>query len=373
MLKKFLWSGLGLVLALLVAAMLVLIKSSQFQAMAAAGAQMQMPPQKVNVAEVQQSQWRNRLPAVGTVVAMQGAQLRVEAEGRVKTIAFTAGAEVASGAPLLYLDDEVEQAQLKEAQAAAALAQLTEKRARELITSHNISQGELDQARATVQQTQAQVAYIQALIDKKILRAPFAGRLGIRQVSLGQFLDKGSNVVSLQSLDPIYVEFSLPQRYLALLADGLAVTADIDAFGGQQLTGKVSALNPDLDPATRNLRVQATFANPEGQLRPGMYVTVSLAEAQSRTVLLIPITAVQPGAYGDSVFVVEKAGDQLSLRQQPVELGEQRGDFVVVQKGLEAGQQVVSTGVFKLFPGMAVEVDNSLAPHFQLDPKPDNT
>lgn len=373
MLRKFLWAGLGLGLALLIAAGLVVAKAGQFNAMAQAGANMQMPPTKVNAVEVQQTLWHNRLLAVGSVVAVQGAQLRVEAEGRVERIAFEAGAQVQAGAPLLYLDDDLEQAQLKEAQAAAALAQITEKRARELIHSRNISQGELDQAKANVQQTQAQVAYIQALIDKKTLRAPFAGHLGIRQVSLGQFLDKGSAVVSLQSLDPVYVEFSLPQRYLAQLAEGLAVGVSSDAFPGQPFEGKVSSLNPNVDPATRNLRVQATLANPQGLLRPGMYVTVSLTEAQSQEVLIIPITAVQPGAYGDSVFVVERAEGKDSVRQQPVTLGEKRGDFVVVTKGLAAGQQVVSTGVFKLFPGMAVEVDNSLAPDFQLEPQPDNT
>ncbi|WP_341504017.1 efflux RND transporter periplasmic adaptor subunit [Gallaecimonas sp. GXIMD4217] len=373
MVRKLLWACLGLALAAALGAGLWAIKLGQFQAMAQAEANQQFPPTVVNVAEVRQERWQPKVEAVGSVSAVQGALLRTEAEGQVERIAFEAGAWVQAGDELLRLDRDVELAQLQEAQAAAELARLSLKRARELRQSSSVSQGDLDAALANVRQTRAQVALIQALIDKKTLRAPFAGRLGIRRISVGQFLDKGSPVVSLQALDPVYVDFSLPQQRLSELARGLAVEVSSDAYPEQLFSGVISAFNPDVDAATRTVRVQATLANPDGRLRPGMFVSVAMVLERSSQVLLIPATAVQHGPYGDVVFLVEEGEQGLVLRQQLVRLGARRGDFVVVVEGLSQGQQLVSTGVFKLRGGMPVVIDNSLAPDFQLQPSPGNS
>ncbi|GAA3528602.1 efflux RND transporter periplasmic adaptor subunit [Zobellella aerophila] len=379
MLRKLLWAGLGIIIVLPIVGGLMVIKLFQFEAMEVAGAQQLMPPEPVNVVEVREASWQSSIAAVGSVVAVQGTLIRTEAEGIVRDIAFEAGSRVKAGEQLVRLDVDIEQAQLREAQAAAALARLSFRRGQQLRKSQSISQGELDSLEANMKQANAQVDFFRALINKKTLRAPFAGRLGIRHISVGQFLDKGSPVVSLQSLDPVYVEFSLPQQRLGELSEGLQVTVSSDAYPEQPFTGRVTAFNPEIDPVTRSVRVQATLANLDGRLRPGMFVSVDMLAARSETVLLIPVTAVQHGSYGDAVFVVEEGeqgqdgGPPLVVRQQLVRLGARRGDFVVVTEGVAVGEQVVSTGVFKLRPGMAVVIDNRLAPDFKLEPRPDNT
>jgi len=239
-------------------------------------------------------------------------------------------------------------------------------------------------AEAQAKQANAQIDNIRAVIAKKIIRAPFAGRTGIRQVNLGQFLDNGAAIVTLQSLDPVYVDFSLPQQDLAQLGVGMAVRVTTDAFPDQRFEGKLTAINPEVDAVTRSVRLQATLANPAGKLRPGMYVNVAAVLPQTERVLMIPATAVLYAPYGDSVFVdsvfvVEDKKDEKTgatgkvLNQKFVRLGKTRGDFVVVTSGLEAAQTVVTTGVFKLRHGMSVVVDNKLTPSFQLTPKPANS
>ncbi|WP_417615358.1 efflux RND transporter periplasmic adaptor subunit [Oceanisphaera sp.] len=377
--RRLLWAGVGLLIVLPIVAVLVIIKLSQFDAMTTAGEQMQLPPEPVNMMRVREARWQPGVTAVGSVVAVQGALLRIEAEGIVKSIDFEAGARVAAGDVLLRLDAELEQAQLREAESAAALARLSFRRAQQLRKSGSIARSEFDQVAANLKQTDARVDFFRALINKKNLRAPFAGQLGIRQISLGQFLDKGSAVVSLQSLDPVYVDFSLPQQQLAELKQGLAVTVSSDSYPEQQFTGKVTAFNPEIDAVTRSIRAQATLANPDGRLRPGMFVAVDMQLARSESVLLIPQTAVVHGPYGDAVFVLEE-GEQgadgassLVVQSRTVRLGARRGDFVAITEGLAVDERVVSTGVFKLRPGMAVVVDNSLAPAFKLDPQPGNS
>jgi membrane fusion protein (multidrug efflux system) len=240
-----------------------------------------------------------------------------------------------------------------------------------------ISQADLEQAEAAWKQASAQVDNIRAMIAKKVVRAPFTGKLGIRRVSVGDFLTKGTPIVSLQSLDPVHVDFSLPQRRLGELSEGLVVTATVDAYPGQEFRGEITAVEPHVDAATRNVRVQATFANGHGAFKPGMFVSVDVALGTSAPVHVIPATAVVHSPQGASVFIVEPAvepagTDALVLRQQPVELGERRGDFVVVEAGAKVHERVVATGVFKLRPGMPVIVDNTLAPEFELAPSPDN-
>ncbi len=230
-----------------------------------------------------------------------------------------------------------------------------------------------------MKQTKAQVDNIRAVIAKKVIRAPFAGKLGIRRISIGQYLEKGSPVVSLHSLDPVYVDFSLPQQRLADIHEGLSVAISSDAYPGRPFEGKITAVDPNVDPATRNVRVQATLANPEGRLRPGMFVSVEVVLARSDEVLVIPASAVLHAPYGDSIYVIDESeaggsdAKPLVVRQQVVRLGARQGDFVVATDGVKAGDRVVATGAFKLRPGMPVVIDNKLAPEFQRAPKPDNT
>lgn len=379
LLKRLRWVVLGVIIVLPIAGGLIGIKVLQFKAMGDAAAQQVMPPERVNVAEVREDLWQPRVSSVGTVMAVQGTVVMAEVEGIVREIAFEAGAVVKAGDLLAQLDADVEQAQLRAAEAAAELARLSFKRAKELIETEGISQAQYDSAASNLKQADAQLDNIRAVIAKKTVRAPFSGKLGIRQISVGQLLQRGSPVVSLHSLDPVYVEFSLPQQQLGDLAEGLKVAVSSDAFPGRPFEGKITAVNPDIDPATRNIRVQATLANPGGRLRPGMFVSVDMILARSEKVLFIPETAVVHAPFGDSVFIVEEGqaaaggAKPLVIRQQFVRLGARQGDFVVVTEGLKIGERIVSTGVFKLRPGMSVVIDNTLAPPFTLTPKPNNS
>lgn len=380
MMKSLRYVILGILVAIPVVGGLVGIKFLQFGAMSDAAAKQVMPPLPVNAAIVREEVWQPEVASVGTVMAMQGTVIRTEAEGVVREISFEPGTTVQAGDVLVRLDADVEQAQLRVAEAAAELARSSFKRAEGLIGKRSISQADYDAAAIDLKQANAQVDNLRAVIAKKTVRAPFAGRLGIRHISVGQFLDKGSQVVSLQSLDPIYVDFSLPQQRLGDLAEGLRVDVISDAYPGARFEGEITAVNPDIDAATRNVRVQATMANPDGRLRPGMFVEVALTLDRSDRVLVIPATAVLHAPYGDSLFVVQEGGEAgadgrkpLVVQQKFMRLGAQRGDFVVVTEGVAAGERVVSTGTFKLRPGMSVVIDNSLAPDFQSAPRPDNT
>jgi len=285
-------------------------------------------------------------------------------------IAFESGATVAAGDLLVQLDTSTEEAQLRAAEASAALARISVERARDLVGKKTISQAELDAAEAQFAQAKAQADNIRTVIAKKTIRAPFAGRLGIRLVNLGQILKDGDAIVSLQSLDPIYVDFTLPQQHVARIAPGQSVGVTSDAAPGDAIQGRITAINPEVDSATRNVRIQATLANPQGAMRPGMFARVSVGLGQPQPVLVVPLTAVSHATFGDSVFVIEDAKDGPGkvLRQQFVQLGARRGDFVSIVDGLKPGQQVVSAGVFKLRTGAKVVVDNTLAPTPSLAP-----
>lgn len=370
---------LGILIVLPILGIIVLIKIFQFGAMFAAMEQMVMPPETVNMFEVREEQWSPRVTAVGTVVAVQGTVVSAEAEGIVREILFEAGSSVKAGDELVRLDVDIELAQLREAEAGAEGARLTFSRAKELMTSRNISLADYTVANVALKRAEAQVDNIRAVIARKTVRAPFTGKLGIRQISVGQFLQKGSPVVSLQSLDPVYVEFSLPQQRLHELSEGLHVIVTSNAFPEQRFEGEITAVNPDIDPATRNVRIQATLANIDGRLRPGMFVSVDMVLAKTEPVMFIPMTAVLHAAFGDSVYLIEEgeAGEDgvkpLAIQQQIVRLGVRQGDFVVANEGLKPGDRIVSTGVFKLWPGMSVVIDNTLAPVFTLAPTPNNT
>lgn len=363
---------------LLLTGILVGIKVLQVRRMMGQGAQLTQPPVKVTAVAVQKSNWETLLSAVGSLEAVQGVTVAAELSGKVTRVAFQSGDRVSKNTLLIQLDTSSEQAQLPGAEAAVTLARLNLQRSDQLLAEHIISPAEHDQAVATFRQSNAQAATIRATIGKKTIRAPFAGRLGIRQIDLGQMLSESQTIVSLQQLDPIYVNFLLPQQRLANLRVDLPVRVTSDAMPGQTVEGRISAIDPEVDSATRNIRIQAILANTDEKLRPGMYVNVAVVLPIKEQVLTIPGTAVLYAPYSDSVFVIDTQKDEQSgetrqvLRQQLVRLGIKKGDFIAVESGLEDGQMVISTGVFKLRNGQSVVVDNSLAPQFQAAPTPEN-
>ena len=380
MLKKTIITAIGL---LLLIGFLGSVKFApgfgQFAAMAAEGANAVMPATVVTATPARPEVWETTLSATGSVMTMQGVTLGSELAGKVTRIAFESGAKVQAGDLLVQLDTSSEEAQLRSAEAGVALAKINVQRARELRAQSTISQSELDSAEAQIQQAAAQADNIRSVIAKKTIRAPFSGRLGIRLVNLGQILHEGDPIAALETLDPVYVNFSLPQQNLADVAPGSVVRITTDAAPGQTFEGKVNAINPDVDFATRSLRIQAILPNPGEKLRPGMFANIEVVLPAREKVLVIPATAVLYAPYGDSVFVIDEKKDdrtghvQKVLRQQFVRLGLARGDLVTVTSSLNPGDTVVTSGVFKLRPGLPVEVDNTLAPDVQAAPKPDNT
>jgi membrane fusion protein (multidrug efflux system) len=364
--------------ALLIAGPLFLVKRSQFRAMGAAGAAMVMPPTTVTATAAEQGRWENSFTSTGSVAAVQGVTIGAELPGKVVKIAFESGAVVKAGDVLVQLDISTEEAQFRAAEATSALTKANLERARDLRKSNTNSLAELDASDAQAKQAQAQLENIRAMIAKKTIRAPFSGRLGLRLVNLGQILKEGEAITTLQTMDPVYVNFSLPQQRLPLIAINNVVRIKTDAAPNQTLEGKITAISPEIDPVTRNVRVQATVTNTGEALRAGMYVNVDVVLPTQTDVLAIPVTAVLYAPYGDSVFVIDEKKDEKSgkvqqvLRQKFVRLGGARGDFVNVVDGLKPGETVVTSGVFKLRPGMPVVIDNKLAPDAQLAPKPKN-
>lgn len=362
-------------LAVVVAA-LVAVKALQIGAMVEQHKNFVPPPETVTSAAVAAESWETSLTAVGTLNAVQGVTVAAELPGKVVRIAFEAGGSVKKGDLLLKQDTSSEEAQLPGALAQAELSKANLQRADQLITQGYISRADFDAAVASAAQAKAQVENIRATIAKKTIKAPFSGKLGIRLANLGQILREGDPIVALQSLDPIYVDFTLPQQQAPQVRLGLPVQVAGDALPGAAITGKITAINPQIDAQTRTLKIQATIANRDGALRPGMFVTVAVGVPDRREVLAIPATAVLYAPYGDSVFIIEAAkggkGGGSLLKQQFVRLGEKRGDFVAVTSGLSGGETVVSTGVFKLRNGQPVVVDNKLAPAFQQQPRPEN-
>jgi membrane fusion protein (multidrug efflux system) len=369
-----------LVITLIVLAVLIgvpaAIKLRQFSVMSSAP--MDMPPETVTADSAREQTWPDTVKSVGSLVPVQGVTVGAELGGKVVEIAFKSGDRVVAGVVLARLDTAAEAAQLRAAEAAEALARLTLDRIRELLADKNASKAEFDSANARYKQATAEADNIRAIIDKKTIRAPFAGRLGLRLVNLGQILKEGDPIVTLQTLDPIHVNFSVPQQLNPLLAQGMAVRVITDAAPDETFTGTVNAVSPEIDATTRNVRVQALISNVDEKLRAGMFVNVEIVLSERQDVLAIPATAVLYAPYGDTVFVIDEQRDEQAgktkqvLRQQIVRLGDTRGDFVAVTDGLQAGDQVVTSGVFKLRPGMAVVVDNTLAPDARLAPAPAN-
>jgi len=372
----------ALVGLIVVVVVLVGVKVGQIRAMIEAGKSFVPPPESVTSVNVAAATWQSKRAAIGTLIAIHDVTLGAELPGLIREVDFDSGRTVKRGAILVRLDTTNEEAQLAAAVADAQLATITVERARALRKGGANTPVELDAAEARTKQTQAAVANIQATITKKTIRAPFDGRVAMKQVERGQIVSPGTPVATLQSVDPIYAEFSLPQQALADLKTGQIATIRVDSFPGKTWQGTVSTVNSEVDPTTRNVRVRATFPNKEGILRPGLFVNVEVSAADQHEVLVVPATAVVYAPYGDSIFVLEpkpqKADEQKTSSDQPglvaqprfVRLGERRGDFVAVVSGLKEGETVVSNGAFKLRKGMAVIVNNTLAPPVELDPKP---
>jgi len=354
------------------------IKGLQIDRMIAQGSQRVPLPEPVTTAVARTEAWESVLTSVGSLAAVQGVTVTTELAGKIVNIAFKPGTLARAGDLLLQQDTSSEEAQLRATEATMTLAKLNLERLGKLLAERTISQSQYDNADAQFKQAVAQSDNIRATIAKKTIRASFAGRLGIRLVNVGQMLNPGDAIVSLQSLDPIFVDFLLPQQQLAQVQTGLPVRVVTDALLGEVVDGKITAINPQVDSATRNIRIQATIPNAEERLRPGMFVNVAVVLPAKTKVLCIPATAVLYAPYSDSVFVVEEKTDEKSgkagraVRQQFAQLGEKRGDFVAIVSGLKEGDTVVSTGVFKLRNGQSVIEDNTLAPEFKIAPKPDD-
>lgn len=354
-------------------------KVLQFSAMGVAGAAFVPPPETVTAAVATEETWENLLTANGSLAPVQGVTVGAEVPGKVVSINFESGANVTAGDLLVQLDVSTETAQLRSAESVADLAKINFGRARELREKGTNSSADLDSAEAQAKQAAAAADNLRAVIAKKSIRAPFTGRLGIRLVQLGQILKEGEAIVTLHTVDPIYANFFLPQQFFGSLKEGATVRLTTDASPGEAFAGKITAIAPEIDAVTRNIRIQATFANSAAKLRSGMFGSVSVVLPPTGASLVIPSTAILYAPYGDSVFVIteeknEKTGAmEKILRQQFIRVGTARGDFVSVVSGLKAGEQVVTTGVFKLRPKMVVVIDNTLAPKPELAPKPANS
>lgn len=371
MFKKFALalSGFAAVVALLVA-----VKAAQIKEMSSQSHT--MPTAAVSTAVAESVQWHGTLSAIGTLAPVEGVTVSADADGTIVRIAVENGAAVKAGDLLVEIDSSVEIAQLNAAEARANLARVNLARATELWQQKANSKSEFDAAEASAQSTVAEVAALKAQIAKKQVRAPFDGRVGLRLVNVGQYVSRGRALIPLQKLDPIFVNFSLPQRQLPAVAMGQNVSVAIDAFA-QHFAGRVTAINSEVDTATRNLAVQATLANPQELLRAGMFARVEVELPAADPVVVVPATAIAYASYGNSVFVVEKmknkdGAEYLGVRQQFVTLGATRGDLVAVT-GVKAGEQVVSAGVFKLRNGLPVQVNNVAQPTANPTPKPANT
>jgi membrane fusion protein (multidrug efflux system) len=363
---------------LIVVAGLGFVKFKQIQTAIAQGAAFQPPPEAVTTIVARDETWPSTLNAIGTVAAVRGVTVSADLPGTVDRIAFDSGQAVREGHVLAVQDTRQERAQLAAAEAQRDLARVNFERLQGLLNERVISRAEFDRAIAEQRQADARVGEIRAAIDRKTIRAPFSGVLGLRHVNLGQYLTGGDALVTLQSLNPIYVNFGVPQQAAGQMRAGRTVRITVGDQPGVALTGRVTALESVVDEATRNVQVQATFANPNGLLRPGMFVQTEAVSGASSTLISLPASAVSYAPFGDSVFVVtdlksEKGETYRGVRQQFVKLGTARGDQIAVVSGVKAGDEVVTSGLFKLRNGSAVLVNNKVQPANNPKAKPENS
>ncbi|MFA6959778.1 MAG: efflux RND transporter periplasmic adaptor subunit [Opitutaceae bacterium] len=373
MLKKFILALVGFALVVVI---LGLIKFAQIKKLTSQPHV--MPASSVTTVEAVAASWRPVLSAIATLAPVEGVTLGTDADGIIARIAVENGADVKAGDLLVEFDTTVEAAQLAAAESRFAIAKLDHTRAVELREKNTNSQAELDQADAQLNQAKADVEAVRAQLDKKRVRAPFAGRVGIRLVNVGQFVSRGAALMPLQRLDPIYVNFMIPQRYLPQLVAGQTVDVKVDAFGDRTFVGKINAINPQVDASSRNVSVQAIVENKDEILRSGMFARVEVLLPEDKPSIVLPATAIAYASYGNSVFVIENmkgpdGHEYLGARQQFVKLGATRGDQVAVLGGINPGEAVASAGVFKLRNGAPVQVNNTKLPSNNPTPVLPNT
>jgi membrane fusion protein (multidrug efflux system) len=359
----------------LVVAILGFVKYRQISAAIAANKSFAPPPEAVTTVVAQQVEWSNTLDAVGSIAPVQGVTLSADLPGVVAKVAFNSGARVAEGQVLVQLDTRQEQAQLASAQAQLDLAKVNLDRAQKLFDQKAIAQSDFDLANAQYKSAEAAVGQAQASIDRKTIRAPFAGVTGIRQVNLGQYVNSGDAIVTLQAMDAVFMNFSVPQQDFRALTLGSPVDATVEGSKDSVFHGKVTAIDPVVNDATRNVSVQATFPNLRGELKPGMYATVRVVVGEGQPIVSLPSSAINYAPYGNSVFILEdmKGPDGKTyrgVRQQFVKLGRAMGDQVAILGGVKAGDEVATSGVFKLRPNAAVKVNNTVMPSDSTAPKP---
>jgi membrane fusion protein (multidrug efflux system) len=375
--KKYVFLSVGALV--LFVAVIGAVKFFQIRAAMAQGASWSPPPEAVTTVTTRVDYWPKTLASVGSVTAVQGVTVSADLPGIVQKIAFESGRPVREGQVLVQLDASQERAQLAAADAQSELAKLNLDRSKKLLERQVIAQSEYDALAATAKEAEARQGEIRATIERKTIRAPFSGVLGIRQVNLGQYLNAGDPVVPLQSISPIYVNFSLPQQQVQTLRIGDAVRLSADGISIGDAQGRITAINSVVDVATRNAQVQATFANPHGRLRAGMYVDVQASFGGGDSVIALPASAVSFAPYGNSVFVVSQMKDPKThkeyrgVEQRFVQVGPNRGDQVAIVSGLKPGEEVVSSGVFKLRSGAAVLVNNKISPSNNPAPKPEDS
>ncbi|HLH53743.1 MAG TPA: efflux RND transporter periplasmic adaptor subunit [Verrucomicrobiae bacterium] len=366
---------IAVAIVLVIAGGLVGIKALQVNKLTEFGKAYAPPPESVSPVVVREESWQSTLSAIGSIVAIQGVTITPELTGTVSSIAFESGASVSQGDLLVKLDTSSEEALLRAIEAQLDLARINLSREQKLREQNMVSQSELDSAEATMKQTQANADAERALIAKKTIRAPFTGQAGIRQINLGQYVDAGKPIVWLQTVNPVYADFTLPQQNLALLTNGMPVRLQIDAYPDRSFDGTLTAINPGLDQSTRSVGLRATFNNPDQLLRPGMFARVQVLLPEQKKVLVIPSTSVLRAPSGDSVFIIESGStnDTLKVRQQLVRLGADRGDFVSILSGVKPGDRIVGSGLFKLRTGMSVVEQNSITPKSAEAPKPSDS
>jgi membrane fusion protein (multidrug efflux system) len=334
------------------------------------------PPQTVSATKAGLSTWQPKIEAIGSLRALNGADLSIEVSGVVDSISFNSGDDVQQGAELLKLRSEDDVAKLQSLQATAELNDITYKRDLKQFQLQAVSQANLDTDAANLKNANAQVAQQQAILDKKTLRAPFAGHLGIRAVDIGQYLSAGTAIVTLQALDPIFMDFFVPQQSIAQIRLGQTVAVKVDAYKDQTFPGEISAINPRVDPSSRNVQVRATLKNADHRLLPGMYATVEISTGAPQNYITLPQTVITYNPYGDTVYIVDSKGadtngkPQLIARQSFVTVGPTRGDQVAVLKGVNEGDTIVTAGQIKLHNGTTVLIDNSVTPTADAAPVP---
>lgn len=367
--------------AALGAALLIILgtKKLQFAAMEEAGKRMGPRPESVATFIVEQQTWVERLQAIGSIEPVQGVALEAEVPGIVKAINFENAQLVQAGDLLVQLDVSVELAQLHAAEATARLAAVEYERAKKLRASGSVPQSQLDRAGAELEKANADVDNFKAIISRKTIRAPFSGKVGIRQVNLGQYVPQGAPIVTLQAYEKVFVNFTLPQQAFARVAAGMALTLHSDVYPGQVFQGTLTAISPQIDPVTRTVALQGTLDNADGQLRAGLFVKVTLTLPEQNEVLVVPATAIVYAPYGNSIYKIERkinettGESQTVVRQSFIRIGKRTGDFVSIEKGLELSDEVVSAGAFKLRNGIEVIINNDMAPTPELAPEPGNS